>query len=348
MTQARGGRTPSLRGEGAFPGASAAVGGTRVSLNCCGVRAACPGSRPRSPSPCGAAAEPAVPGYPGLRRRGAGQAPLAGRPGPAWVRSQPRPHPSDPPVCEREGSGWAGGGGSQRCEEPALGRFTWRCSGEAPGSLCPPQPAGQQLLGRSTGGGGGRAPDGILHLTPGRVLPGDTAGFGSALAARGAVISAVQDRQEAPGRAAEPGGTRRYPPRPVACRDPGQRRARSLPRGTRSQQRREGGSCCLPPKLLINNHPGDRSRALRPGDVLSQGRGEAPRPAGPVPRASSAAAVEAGAPNRPPGPPLGARQRPQPRPPRPPRPRFAAKIIPETAGTFLYLPLGRPSPSSSR
>lgn len=201
VTQARGGRTPSLRGEGAFPGASAAVGGTRVSLNCCGVRAACPGSRPRSPSPCGAAAEPAVPGYRGLRRRGAGR----GRPllrGDRGRRgSGPGPGPV-PPIrpCVRgkAAAGQAGEDGS------AVRNLLWGDSpGAAPGK--PRTPSAPPALWTAAPrqeyrGRGGRAPDGILHL-----MPGDTAGFGSALAARGAVISAVQDRQEAPGRAAEAG-----------------------------------------------------------------------------------------------------------------------------------------------
>lgn len=43
---ARGGRTPSLRGESVFPGASPAKGGTRVSLSSCGVRSCLPGPPP--------------------------------------------------------------------------------------------------------------------------------------------------------------------------------------------------------------------------------------------------------------------------------------------------------------
>ena len=162
---ARGGRTPSLRGESVFSGVSPAMGGTPVSLSSCGVRAARPDPRPRTPgAPCPCAArrvEPAVPRY-----RGEGRAPFARGPAPAWARSQPRP--SDLPMCEREGSGWAGGVGWQRCKSLAFGRLTWHCSWGAPDSLFPPQPRGRQLLSVHPGGGGGRAPDGILYVIPGR------------------------------------------------------------------------------------------------------------------------------------------------------------------------------------
>lgn len=113
--------------------------------------------------------------------------------------------------------------------------------------------------------------------------PGDTAGFGSARAARDAMISAVRDRQGAPGRAAEPGERWRYLPQPGVCWDSGQRRARSLPLGRRSHQMRQEGFCRHPSKLLINNHPGggmgegcsyrhawDSSWELRPDAVSSQ------------------------------------------------------------------------------
>lgn len=104
---ARGGRTPSLQGESVFPGASPALGGTRVPLSSCGVRAPCPRPRPRTRwrSLCGGASGAVGPPLvaqsrpcrvPRARRRGEGREghPLQGVLG----RHGPGPSPV-PPTC---------------------------------------------------------------------------------------------------------------------------------------------------------------------------------------------------------------------------------------------------------
>lgn len=101
----RAGRTPFLRGESVFPGASPAAGGTNVSRSSRRVRAACPGpphpGRSLSPGLAG-------PGHRGLRRPGEGWEPFARAPGPlACARRQPCP--SELPECEgKEAAGRAG------------------------------------------------------------------------------------------------------------------------------------------------------------------------------------------------------------------------------------------------
>ncbi|KAM4779409.1 uncharacterized protein ACIQIH_009050 [Cyanocitta cristata] len=154
-----------------------------------------------------------------------------------------------PPARSAEPSRTRRAGGGERQESRG-----WRGRGETcrtvrgiqvatPESLFPFQPPGQRFLSVHRGHGGRRAPEGTFHVIPERsFLPGDTAGFGSALAARGAVILAVRElRPTVQAGSAGAGG------RDVAVPAAGR---------TRSHQRQGEGSCRLPAELLMNNHPG--------------------------------------------------------------------------------------------
>ena len=254
---ARGGRTPSLRGESAFPGASAAAGGTRLS----------PGPRPAhralSRGPPGRSTSGRAPPARGGDGAGAGPVPASSL-GPGG-----------------RGSGRRAGEDGGAVSNLLLGAAPGAAPGE-PRALSPPQSPAQQLL--------------ILRPGTSRGIPGRTR----------RVSGRPRQREMPEFRRCGTGGTRQSPA------GPGAEATRSLPRGRRSHQTREGGSCPLPSQRLINNHScvcvcvASRSR-----------RGAAPRPAGPAAGTSAPAAVQAAAPTPLQGPPLGAE--PAPHGPHPPR-----------------------------
>lgn len=145
--------------------------------------------------------------------------PFARGEGPACAR--PQPCPSDLPLCEgKEAAGRAGEDSS-----PVSNLLLRDSPGTAPGkarSLFPLQPPGQRDLSVHPRGGGRRAPEGTLHVIPGRsFLPPrrhgrGRVGPGSEGCRDSGCAGAHLDRlpsQEAPGRAAEPSGTWRYLPR---------------------------------------------------------------------------------------------------------------------------------------
>lgn len=159
------------------------------------------------------------------------------------------------------------------------------------------------------------------------------------------MIPAVRDRQQAPGRAAEPRGTWRYPPRPGACRHPGQWGACSIHRGRCCHQGRQEGSCRLPSNLLISNRPRGglactSTRGTAPGSCVPlpctlqgavRGGGSATT-RGPCPSRVCTGRCQTAAPKARPRPARSPQRGAHPR--RPPRPPSAAQTMQEPPRTF--------------
>ncbi|XP_037993850.1 collagen alpha-1(III) chain-like [Motacilla alba alba] len=165
----RAGRTPFLRGESVFPGASPAVGGSGVSRSSCGVRAP---RNPGAPCPGGAGPRHIARGWPGRGTEGQGRggSPLQG------PRGRRVPGPSPVPrtcLCAR-GKKQLGGRG--RTAAPLL---------DSGSSACIPGAAA---------GGPPRAPDAYPRtVLPARRHGRVRAGPGS----EGAVILAVPEPTQA-------------------------------------------------------------------------------------------------------------------------------------------------------
>lgn len=196
-----------------------------------------------------------MPGYRGVHRRGEGRAgrPLQGDRGGRGPGPSPVP-PTCPCVRGKEAAGRAGED-RKAVNHLLLGGSPGTAPGEPRNLSSLPSLLDSSSSACAPGAAAGEPPMTPYTLSPDgpsrrhggfRVGPGSEGchdfGGGGPAESPGAGGRAPRD-------VAVPAAVRRPP-------GPGAEATRSLPRGRRSHQTREEGSCRLPSKLLINNHPG--------------------------------------------------------------------------------------------